>query len=231
MADLTPGYLAVKVGQAPTTSVTYFEKDRQNDFFCQTSLDLQHEIGNGIVLDIGYLGTFGHHLPASVPQSINQVPTNLLGPGNLQSLRPFPQFSNVQILASDLGISNYNGVTASVDKRLSAGIQLKSSYSEFLDNLVGRSELGGGTAFTNFYNQANDYGLSGNDLRHRVVLRSIYKLPVGRGKPFHPGSRIVNGMIGGWSLGAIMEAHTGPPLSPSVLTNQSNSYSDGLGRT
>jgi outer membrane receptor protein involved in Fe transport len=230
VADLTPGYGAVKVGQAPTTSVTYFEKDRENGYLYQTSFDIQHEIGSGIVLDLGYLGTFGHHLPATVSQSIDQVPTNLLGPGNLQALRPFPQFSNVQILASDLGISNYNGATISVDKRFSRGIQFKASYtySKFLDNLVARSELGGGTAFTNFYNQANDYGLSGNDLRHRLVFSSIYELPIGRNKFFHPGSRIVNGIIGGWSTGAIMEVHSGPPLSPSVLTNQTNSYSDGV---
>jgi outer membrane receptor protein involved in Fe transport len=228
--ELTPGYGAVKVGQAPSTSVTYFEQNRQNGFFYQTSLDIQHEIGKGIVLDIGYLGTFGHHLPATVSQSINQVPTNLLGPGNLQALRPFPQFSNVQILASDLGISNYNGVTLGMDKRLSAGLQLKASYtySKFLDNAVARSEVGGGLAFTNFYNQANDYGLSGNDLRHRLVFSSIYELPVGNNKLFRPSSRILNSVVGGWSLGAIMEVHSGPPLSASVLTNQTNSYSDGV---
>lgn len=229
-ADLTPGYGAVRPGQAPTTAVTYFEKHRQNGFLYQTSLDIQHEIGRGIVLDIGYLGTFGHHLPATVSQSIDQVPTNLLGPGNLQSLRPFPQFSNVQILASDLGLSNYNGVTVGIDKRLSRGLQLKANYtySKFLDNAVARSELGGGTAFTNFYNQANDYGRSGNDLRHRLVVSSIYELPVGNNKLFRPASRLVNTVLGGWSLGAIIEAHTGPPLSPSVLTNQTNSYSDGV---
>ncbi|MBV8844854.1 MAG: TonB-dependent receptor [Bryobacterales bacterium] len=229
-ADLTPGYGAVNVGQAPTTSVTYFEKDRQTGFLYQTSLDIQHDLGKGILLDIGYLGTFGHHLPATVPQSINQVPTAELGPGNLQPLRPFPQFSNVQILGSDLGKSNYNGVSLSVDKRLSGGLQFKASYtySKFLDNLVARSELGGGLAFTNFYNQANDWGRSGNDLRHRVVVSSIYQLPFGTNKLFQPSSRFLNAVIGGWSVGAIMEAHTGPPLSPSVLTNQTNSYSDGV---
>jgi hypothetical protein len=117
-----------------------------------------------------------------------------------------------------------------LNRRFSNGLQFQAAYtySKFLDNLVSRSELGGGLAFTNFYNQSNDWGLSGNDLRNRVVVSSIYQLPVGPNKLFRPASRLVNKVFGGWSVGAVLEAHTGPPLSPSVLTNQTNSYSDGV---
>ena len=65
-------------------------------------------------MDIGYLGTFGHHLAAPDAQSINQVPTGLLGPGNTQNLRPFPQFSNVQIIAADIGASKHDGVNIGI---------------------------------------------------------------------------------------------------------------------
>jgi hypothetical protein len=142
-AQLTPGYGAVPVGQTPTTSVTFFQPDRQTGFLYQTSFDIQHELGRSMMLDVGYVGTFGHHLTATVSQSINQVPTNELGPGNLQALRPYPQFSNVQILGSDLGRSDYNALNIGIDRRLSSGLQFKVNYtySVFLDNLNARSEV------------------------------------------------------------------------------------------
>jgi hypothetical protein len=230
LADLTPGYGAVPVGKVPTTSVTFFQQNRNTGYLYQSSLDVQRELGKGMLLDIGYLGTFGHDLTATVPQSINQVPTAELGPGNLQALRPFPQFSNVQILGSDIGRSDYNGLNIGFDKRLSAGLQLKVNYtySIFLDNIDARSEVGNGVAFTNYYNQNNDWGLSANDIRHRLVVSSIYQLPIGPGKFFNPSNRFVNGAIGGWSVATIVEAHTGPPLNITELTNNTNSYSDGV---
>ncbi len=228
--QLTPGYGAVPVGQTPTTSVTFFQKNRNTGYLYQTSLDIQREFGRGLLLDLGFVSTMGHDLTATVPQSINQVPTAELGPGNLQALRPFPQFSNVQILGADLGRSDYRALNVGVEKRMAQGLQFKVNYtySIFLDNLDARSEIGNGVAFTNYYNQNNDFGLSANDLRHRVVISTIYELPVGRGKLFAPSNRVVEALIGGWSVGTIVEAHTGPPLNITELTNNTNSYSDGV---
>jgi hypothetical protein len=229
-AQLTPGYGAVPVGQNPNNAVTFFQQNRNTGYLYQTSFDIQHELARNLMLDIGFLGTFGHDLTATVPQSIDQVPTNELGPGNLQALRPFPQFSNVQILGADVGRSDYRGLNIGVDRRLTSGLQFKVNYtySIFLDNLDARSELGNGVAFTNYYDQNNDFGLSSNDARHRLVVSTIYELPIGRGKLFSPSNRIVNGLIGGWSVGTIIEAHTGPPLNITELTNNTNSYSDGV---
>jgi outer membrane receptor protein involved in Fe transport len=235
-ANLTPGYGAVPVGQSPTTAVQFFDQNRKTGYLYQTTLDIQRQLTKSLLLDVGYLGTLGHDLSAVVPISVNQVPTNLLGPGNLQSLRPFPQFSNVQILGDSIGRSNYQGVNVGIDKRLAAGLQFKANYtySKFLDNLGSRADLGnpigisgGAGAFTNYYNQGGDWGLSGNDIRHRIVASTIYELPVGRGKLFSPSSRLLNQILGGWSVGSIVEFHTGTPLSPFMLTNTTNSYSDG----
>jgi hypothetical protein len=221
------------VGQKPTTSVAYFSPNRSNGYLYQASLDIQRQFRGNLMLDIGYLGTFGHHLAAPDAQSIDQVPANLLGPGNAQILRPYPQFSNVQIIAADIGKSNFHGLNIGVEKRYSNGLLFKANYtySKFIDNIDSRNELAGypGTdSFTNYYNQANDRGLSGNDIRHRFIWSSIYELPVGHGKRFGIDSKVVNALIGGWSVGVIAELHTGTPLSPVELTNNTNSFSDGV---
>jgi hypothetical protein len=100
-----------------------------------------------------------------------------------------------------------------------------------LDTTDSRNELAaypGIDAFTNYYNQASDKGLSGNDIRNRLVFSSVYELPVGTGKRFQPGGKLLNGLIGGWSLGVISELRTGTPLSPVELNNLTNSFSDGV---
>jgi hypothetical protein len=231
-ADLTPGYGAVPVGTKPTTAVAFFNPNRDNGYLYQASLDIQRQFGNNLMLDIGYLGTFGHKLPAPDAQSIDQVPTNLLGAGNTQDLRPFPQFSNVQIIAADIGASKYDGLNIGIDKRYSNGLLFKANYtySKFMDNTDSRNELAaypGTDSFTNYYNQANDWGLSGNDIRHRFVFSTVYELPVGRNRQFKINNRALDLVVGGWSIGTILELRTGTPLSPVMLTNTTNSFSDG----
>jgi hypothetical protein len=233
LADLTPGFGAVAVGQKPTTAVDYFQQNHSNGYLYQSSLDIQHELSGNFLLDIGYVGTFGHRLPSPTHENINQVPTNLLGPGNLQILRPFPQFSNVDIDGVDQGNSNYNGLNVGVEKRYSHGLQFKTNYtwSKFIDNQDANSELAGypGTnSFTNYYTPQDRRGLSGNDIRHRFVVGTVYELPVGRGKSWAPTSGIVDQIVSGWSTGVIAELRTGTPLSPIELTNNTGSYSDGV---
>ena len=232
-ADLTPSYGAVPLGKSPTTSVAYFNPNRSVGYLYQANFDIQKQLPGNVLVDVGYLGTFGHHLPAPDAQSINQVPTAKLGAGNAQSLRPFPQFSNVSIIAADIGTSSYHGVNFGAEKRYSNGLLFKANYtwSKFIDNIAARNELAGfpGTgAFTDYYNQASDRGLSGNDVRHRLVWSSLYELPFGVGRRFHPGSKLLNAVAAGWSTGLIAEIRSGTPLSAIELTNKTNSFSDGV---
>ena len=231
-AQLTAGYGAVPIRNKPTTSVSYFNPDRATGYLYQASLDIQHQFAGSLLVDIGYLGTFGHHLAAPDLQSIDQVPTNLLGPGNAQLRRPFPQFSNVQIIAPDVGASKFNGINIGIDKRYSAGLLFKANYtySKMLDNVDSRDELAafaGVGAFTNYYNQQNDWGLSGNDIRHRFVVSSIYELPFGRARRYAIPNKALDIAAGGWSAGLIGELRSGTPLSPFMLTNNTVSFSDG----
>lgn len=232
-ANLNAGFGAVKPGQSPRTQVDYFKPIRSTGYLYQTSLDVQHQFPGLVVVDIAYLGTFGHHLPSPTHININQVPTALLGPGNLQSKRPFPQFNNVVLDSADIGNSNYEGLNFGIEKHASHGIQFGANYtfSKFLDDLAARNELAaypGTNAFTDYYNPRSRRGRSGNDVRHRLVVSTVYELPVGRGRLWTPSSPVLRNVLGGWSAGAIVETHTGTPLSPIELTNNTGSFSDGV---
>ena len=62
---------------------------------------------------------------------------------NTQTLRPFPQFGNVSIIATDEGQSSYNALNAGIKKRYAGGFQygLNYTWSKFIDNQESRNEL------------------------------------------------------------------------------------------
>jgi len=240
-AQLTPGYGAVAVGQKPYIAPQFIAQHRLTGYLYQVNLDVQHEFAGKLLFDIGYLGTFGHHLASPAAESINQIsPKNqaLLAANpsaysNTQILRPFPQFSNVQNLYPDIGESRYNGVNIGVQKRYSKGFQyqVNYTYSKFIDNQESRSELAGypGTnTYTDYYHPQDRFGLSGNDVRNRLIANGVFDLPIGRGKLVPVRSEWLNQTVGGWSVSGLAEIHSGTALSVIDATNNTGTYSDGV---
>jgi hypothetical protein len=238
-SQLTPGYGAVPVGQKPTTAVTYYQQTGRNTGYLeQYNLNIQKQLSNSVLVEVGGLGTFGHDLP--VPNqggvTVNQVPTALLGPGNAQINRPFPQFSDVRVLADDIGSSKYYGINLHVEKRASNGLSLQGNYtfSRFEDNIPGRTELGDPGGALTYYNtylnmndRAQDWGLSGNDIKNRLVASVIYELPYGKGRKHAAANAFLDKVAGGWSLAYTGELHSGSPYGVMEAVNLTNSFSDG----
>jgi Carboxypeptidase regulatory-like domain/TonB dependent receptor len=249
-AQLTPGFGAAAPGPTapyytgaytPHTVVTYWAQNHVNGYIYQTSFDIQRQFAGNLLLDLTYLGTFGHSMPVwglNTSYSINQVPDADLplvtaNPAVAQSLRPFPQYQNVQILDPNIGASKYNGANVGLQKRYSQGLQFQANYtfSKFEDNADSYLELAGfpgDNSFTDYYNPKSRWGLSGSDIRHRLVLSGLYELPVGRGRRFSPSSTVLEEVVGGWSFGTIAELHTGTPLSVVDAVNNTGSFSDGV---
>ncbi|WP_263374415.1 carboxypeptidase regulatory-like domain-containing protein [Granulicella aggregans] len=242
-AQLTPGYGAVPVGGKAYIAPQFIAPHRLTGYFYQANLDVQHDFGGNLLVDIGYLGTFGHHLPSPSAEGINQItPANLAllaanpaayKASGTQVLRPFPQFSNVQNLYPDIGASKYNGVNFGVQKRYNKGFQyqVNYTYSKFLDNQTSRSELAGypGTnTYTDYYNPQDRWGLSGNDVRNRLIANGLLELPIGKGKLVNVSSRWLDETVGGWSVSGLAEIHSGTALSVIDATNNTGSYSDGV---
>lgn len=233
--DLTPAFGAVPVGTQPTTSVEFFETgDRRTGYLIQNNLNIQKQLRGGYLLEIGYLSTLGHKLPATAQsgRGINQVPTALLGPGNAQARRPYPQFTDVRVLAAPIGNSNYHGVNLKIEKRMASGLSLQGNYtfSRFIDDIGSRSEAGAYSdvgGFANYYDRSSDRGLSGNDIKHRLIFNSIYELPVGSGKRFLSNPSAARYVLGGWQLAYIGELRSGAPYGVIEAVNRTNSFSDG----
>jgi hypothetical protein len=230
-ADLKPGFGAVPIGQNPKLGAEFFEPgDRRIPYLETFNFNIQRQVSQNLLVEIGYLGTLGHKLTLPGGESIDQVPPDRIGPGNVQVLRPFPQFSDVRVLSPTIGNSNYHGMNVRVEKRYAAGFQFSANYtwSKLIDDVTSRNELGGAPPLANYYDRKSDRGLSGNNIAHRFIWSSVWELPVGSGKPLKMENRLLSQLLRGWSTGLILEARTGPPFGV-VEQNPAGTYPTAAG--
>jgi hypothetical protein len=227
---LNDSFGAVAAGQTATQAVTFFETNRRTGYSQQMNLRIQREIFGGTLVEAGYVGNLSRKL-SNANITLNQIRPELMGPGTGQKDRPYPQFSNVQILAPSFGISSYHAGVAKVEKRFSRGFNILSTYTwaKFLDNAdTGAASLGNeGNAYSNIYNRRADWGPSENDIRHRLTWSSVYQLPFGKGRSYmkeHWAGRVV----GGWSLGSVLLLQSGAPITVNTQTNTTYSNSPTL---
>lgn len=221
----TSGFGAVAANAKPNTDVTYFVRNRPTPVSYQYNLDVQDEIVPNLVLELGYLANVSHHLTAG-DLSINQVPAQLLGPGNLQSQRPFPQFSGVSIINPPVGNSTYNAGFVKLERRFSHGFSFLAHYtfSKFLDDAASANEYGDPGSYMDAYNRRLDKGLSGSDIPHRAMITVLYSVPQ------FTNHRLAHAALGGWQVGVLSTLQSGQPFTVFDSVNRSNSFSAGTMR-
>jgi hypothetical protein len=181
----------------------------------QWSLNVQRELTRSLVVEVGYQGAKGTHLP--LLYNINQPPP---GPGIQsvkQALRPYPAWGNITWLTAR-GDSNYNGLTARVEQRLNKGLSFLMAYTfgNSIDDTAGTPynvtpSRSSAMDPTNFLRER---GLSGFDIRSRFVVSAVYQLP------FRNSNTIVNALIHGWETSGILTLQTGRPFT--VLLSRDN---------
>jgi len=122
-----------------------------------------------------------------------------------------PQF-DTNVYVTNQSFSSYNGLLATVRKKLSRNLQfdLNYTYSHSIDN----ASTSANSFFTDFVCDITNLrvckGDSDFDVRHLVTLNGIYDLPIGRGKWIGGNaSGWVNQLIGGWRVAGINTWRTG----------------------
>jgi hypothetical protein len=170
------------------------------------NLNLQQQFAQGVVMEIGYIGSEGKHL--RIQRNINQF----IYPGGVAT-RPFAKLSasdpfrpgaglaNIPFIDSD-SLSNYNALWFTVRKAFSHGIQVNSTYTWSKSQDLNSLGSQGTYTLQNNFNPKGDYGLSDFDARDHFVFSGTWNLP------FH-GNRLLDG----WLLANITQLQTGNPLN------------------
>lgn len=230
-ADRVGTFGAVTSGRR-TVSPDFFQRDQLNGYSQQWNFTLQKQLPDNMLLEAQYQANVGHKL-GGANYNLNMIPlVGGRGPDQQsQTQRMFPQYNSVVHESPSWGNSTYHSLNLKAEKRFSQGLSYLINYtwSKFIDDVESANELGGeqNNGYTHFELRHLDKALSGNDIRHRIVASGVYELPVGRGKPLAVENPVVQGIVGGWSLGVIAEFRTGSPYGIIEQTNRSNAFSHG----
>ena len=191
-------------------------------------LTLERDLGFGVGLRVSYDGNHASNL--GVTDNANQLHTNTQGFDALSGNVPFPIFQYIAY-QTNLGYSNYNSGTVSVNKRMANGLQFESSYvyTRNLSNVVGAStsaaqafpgEAGG--TLSDPYNPGLDYGNVPFTRRHRFLTTFLYTLPFGKGRTFlNSSNAFVDRVVNGWELSGVLLFQSGPFLTVTTLSDPS----------
>lgn len=144
-------------------------------------------------------------------------------PINLFRLNPF--IGNANVL-SDNSFSNYNALQIEFRQRLAHGLTMNVNYAwaHAMNDRYNKNVDNIGN-FATLRNRRLDYGPSTFDIRHVLQAFGTYDLPVGRGRKFAVNNSILDGVIGGWTVGAIFRMQSGLPFKLSsgrMTVNQSD---------
>lgn len=176
----------------------------------QWNFTIERDLGFGVGLRVSYNGSHGSELGRQ--GNADQLPPNTTGFTAGSPLLLYPQFGLVQIETNG-GRSNYNSVTAAINKRLSKGLQFQASYT-FLRNLTNAqgynptafaSEAGG--LVTDLRDKQVDYGNIAFSRKHRFLTTFLYQLPT------KSNNKLVDHVIGGWELSGVLLFQSGPYLT------------------
>jgi hypothetical protein len=221
---------------AANIETSSYDRKLRHGYAQQWSFSIQHELPGQVLLETGYYANTAHKL-------MRRTEGNwaLPGPGDLNSRRRFKSVPVPQdgVVVGPLATtyrqeassnSNFHSLQIKLEKRLSRGLSLLSSYTWSKTISDGRGESGAGGVSDsipqNPRNARAERALADEHRPQRFVLSCVYELPVGRGKTFLTGMPgVLEGILGGWTVAGITTFSSGRLVNLSVRGNPSNAGS------
>ena len=141
------------------------------------------------------------------------APTTTAG----QLLRPYPQYTGVELAGQGSFGSVYHSLQITAQKRFPGGGSLLVAYTNSklisnTDTLTSWLETGvGGIQDNN--NLAGERSLSSQDVPQRLVVSYVLDLPFGQGKKYLSNAgRTLNNVVSGWGVDGVTTLQRGFPL-------------------
>jgi Carboxypeptidase regulatory-like domain/TonB dependent receptor-like, beta-barrel len=220
------------VPYSPTSSIaiTALSPNFRPALVQQFSLSTEWVVHEGWFAEVGYVGARATHLQryrslnqalsASPEAPVNGVTTNTLA--NIGQRVPIPGIRPDSLRETESeGNSWYNGLEASLTKRLAHGIQLLASYtfSKTLDTDgadINSTSANNALTLGDQNSPSQRWGRASFDRTHRFILSMTAALP-------SPSAGPARTLLGGWSVAAIVTIQSGAALTVSD-TNSTNVF-------
>ncbi len=208
-------------------SFTFSNPGRKIPKVYNYSFGVEQQLPWQVVLDVFYAGNYAQDIEVSkginalpvsdfalgstvLTQNVSNplaglIPSNSALNGRTISyqnlLVPFPEFGSITEANNSYGTSSYNSLQVNGQKRLSAGLQMRASFT--WDKIMTRtSYLNNQDAFSNLAR------IQSNEPNKVFVLSGSYALPL-----FAKNSGVLHSVLGGWNLNAIFRVQAGYLIS------------------
>lgn len=218
-------------------SFSYWAPRSQPPTYVQLwNFTIEKQLGSKTVVQVGYVGSHGTHLPVNYAYNICQQTAQSVSYSETTS--PYCPNGAAAVLANGgnlydlvvnpgwwgLSSSVYNSLQAKVDHRFSRGFSLLANFtwSRLMDD--SSSDWGGFGSLDvlgqDFYNRASERSVSAGDVPARFTVAPIVELPFGPGKKFL-NNGIGSEVLGGWRVAGIYTVSSGSPFG---ITDNSYGY-------
>jgi len=197
-----PGAAVNNSSAAPITVTTVARNLKPSEAW-QWNATIQRQLMWKSVLEVGYVGRRGLHLPQVFDINQPTVAALLRNPGdNVNYLRPYKGFASIQEEEST-ATSLYNGLQVAWNRRFSSGFQFGASYtySKSMDSGSNYRDI-----LPDSYNTSNLWGPSEFDSRNVVVINYLYSLPL-----YRNSNGMAHKVLGNWQISGSNEWQSGEP--------------------
>ena len=224
-APAFPNVLAA-AGAGGASAIQFFQPGYQNPTIHQADLVLEREIAHNTVVSVSGLLSLGRHLPDFVDTNLNFPTTtrNIIfsdGPfaGKTVAIpffsgtRPNTAFAQMTEIQSDIK-SEYKAIVFQINRRLTDGFQLQSSYTHSRATDTGQ----GSVTFTinnnpfNVFDRTQDNGTSNFDIPNKFTVSAVYNT-----HGLNVGDSVVGrNLFNGFTIAPIFNLLSGAPYSALV---------------
>jgi len=174
---------------------------------------IQHQLGQGMSAEIGYVGTKGTHVFAGNGGDYDPNQASINGFGTLTTNQRKPFFNkfgwaqNLRYYGSDAS-NNYHSIQLRFDKRFASGLSVMTHYT-FSKNIDYS-----GVYYPQDARLAR--GVSDNNRPIVAFLAAVYEVPFGKGRKYMTNAhKAAELFLGGWQLNGTFNWMSGRPFTPS----------------
>jgi hypothetical protein len=216
MPPVTVGQITAAEVPTITGAIQYLAANQHSAGISQWNLDIQHTFGRAYLLDVAYIGNEAHHLQK------NWDPWDGSSPGvqtyNLAENPFYPKYSYMQEV-NNIGNGSYNAMLVKFQKQFTHGVSLLANYS-WQKALSDATEGSNGTLNQDKSCFRCDWGPTTSNVPQSLVVSGVADVPVGRGRWLGTGMNpVLDAVVGGWSVDAIMTLQKGNPFWVSAPNN------------
>jgi hypothetical protein len=203
---------------ASTLRYAYVQPNPPRSYDMEWNFNIQRSIAPDTVLQVGYTGSRGVHLPNFI-NNFDMVPPTATPQGYVWPVNGITLNPNAGQISGTLWNSDsiFHALEAQVTRRLAKGLQAGVSYAwgKIID-AGSESQTSNPGTFENsvpvlWFDERNGRGLADFDIRQNLTVNYIWEIP-----SLKAGPPALQRALNSWQWGGILHVASGDPFTPII---------------